>query len=64
MICGPPLLDQHSPAPTILQRLPFSSDYHSTATAILPTTAILQRLLLLAPFEQRRYTFGHIYAGR
>jgi hypothetical protein len=28
----------HSPAPTILQRLPFSSDYHS------PATAILQRL--------------------
>src|SRR3954453_4506602 len=45
----------HSPATTILQRLPFSSDYHSPATTILqrlpfssdyhsPATTILQRL--------------------
>ena len=47
----------HSPATTILQRLPFSSDYHSPAPAILqrlpfssafhsPATTILQRLPL------------------
>jgi hypothetical protein len=33
----------HSPAPTILQRLSFSSAYHSPATT-MPATAILQHL--------------------